>query len=91
LGLSTCYGIVKQSGGHISVYSELARGTTFKIYLPQVESAATLQPLQRLDSTDLPRGTETILLVEDNAALRTMAVEFVAATWATPFWPRPMA
>jgi PAS domain S-box-containing protein len=72
LGLSTCYGIIKQSGGHISVYTELGRGTTFKIYLPQVESQTKI-PLQRLDSPDLPRGTETILLVEDDPALREMA------------------
>lgn len=72
LGLSTCYGIVKQSGGHISVYTELGRGTTFKIYLPQVEPQAKI-PIQRLDSSDLPRGTETILLVEDDPALREMA------------------
>jgi len=72
LGLSTCYGILKQSGGHISVYSELARGATFKIYLPQVEPLAKI-PLQRLASPDLPRGTETILLVEDDPALREMA------------------
>jgi len=72
LGLSTCYGIVKQSGGHISVYSEPGRGTTFKIYLPQVEPQ-TKTPLQRLDSPDMPRGTETILLVEDDPALREMA------------------
>jgi CheY-like chemotaxis protein len=70
--LSTCYGIVKQSGGHLSVYSEPGRGTTFKIYLPQVEPDAKI-PLQRLDSPDLPRGTETILLVEDDPALREMA------------------
>jgi PAS domain S-box-containing protein len=72
LGLSTCYGIIKQSGGHISVYSELARGATFKIYLPQVEQPTEI-PLQRLDSPDLRRGTETILLVEDDPALREMA------------------
>jgi two-component system, cell cycle sensor histidine kinase and response regulator CckA len=72
LGLSTCYGIIKQSGGHISVYSELARGASFKIYLPQVEQHAKI-PVPRLDSPDLPRGTETILLVEDDPALREMA------------------
>jgi CheY-like chemotaxis protein len=72
LGLSTCYGIIKQSGGHISVYSELARGTTFKVYLPQVEHT-TARPIAPLSSNDLPRGTETILLVEDDIALREMA------------------
>jgi PAS domain S-box-containing protein len=72
LGLSTCYGIVKQSGGHVSVYSELARGTTFKIYLPQVEPPVKI-PIERLDSPDLPRGAETILLVEDDPALQEMA------------------
>jgi two-component system cell cycle sensor histidine kinase/response regulator CckA len=72
LGLSTCYGIIKQSGGHISVYSELARGATFKIYLPQVEQQAKI-PTHPLASPGLPRGTETILLVEDDPALREMA------------------
>jgi CheY-like chemotaxis protein len=72
LGLSTCYGIIKQSGGHISVYSEPGRGTTFKIYLPQVEPPTKI-PIQHLDSPELPRGTETILLVEDDPALREMA------------------
>src|SRR5580700_714974 len=72
LGLSTCYGIIKQSSGHISVYSEPGRGSTFKIYLPQVEPQVKI-PLNHLDSPDLPRGTETILLVEDDPALREMA------------------
>jgi PAS domain S-box-containing protein len=72
LGLSTCYGILKQSGGHINVYSEPGHGTTFKIYLPQVEAATTI-PSPRLATPDLPRGTETILLVEDDSALREMA------------------
>jgi CheY-like chemotaxis protein len=72
LGLSTCYGIIKQSGGHISVYSELGRGTTFKIYLPQIEPQTKI-PVQHIDSPDLPRGTETILLVDDDPALREMA------------------
>jgi PAS domain S-box-containing protein len=72
LGLSTCHGIIKQSGGQISVYSEPARGATFKIYLPQVELEAKM-PVRRLESPDLPRGDETILLVEDDPALREMA------------------
>jgi signal transduction histidine kinase/FixJ family two-component response regulator len=72
LGLATCHGIIKQSGGHIGVYSELSRGTTFKLYLPQAEQQTKI-PIQRLDSSDLPRGTETILLVEDEPALREMA------------------
>ena len=72
LGLSTCYGIIKQSGGHITVYSEPAVGTTFKIYLPQVAVTPT-NPLQRVAAPGLPLGTETILLVEDDPALREMA------------------
>ncbi|HUZ08147.1 MAG TPA: ATP-binding protein, partial [Candidatus Paceibacterota bacterium] len=72
LGLSTCYGIIKQSGGHISVYSEPGRGTTFKIYLPQAEPPAPAS-VAPLDAPGLPRGTETILLVEDDQALREMA------------------
>jgi two-component system cell cycle sensor histidine kinase/response regulator CckA len=72
LGLATCYGILKQSGAHINVYSELSRGATFKIYLPQVELAAKI-PAPPLIAPALPRGTETILLVEDDPALREMA------------------
>ncbi len=72
LGLSTCYGIIKQSGGHISLYSELGRGTTFKIYLPQVPVPAKISTPPPA-APDLPRGTETILLVEDDSALRAMA------------------
>jgi PAS domain S-box-containing protein len=72
LGLATCHGIIKQSGGHIAVYSELGRGTTFKIYLPQ-ESLETITPVPPRASSDLPRGTETILLVEDDPSLREMA------------------
>jgi len=72
LGLSTCYGIIKQSGGHISLYSEPAHGANFKIYLPQVESPAK-PPAPQFDLPALPRGTETILLVEDDPALREMA------------------
>jgi PAS domain S-box-containing protein len=72
LGLSTCYGIVKQSGGHISVYSEVGRGATFKVYLPQVQQQTKIA-MPSLDPKELPRGTETILLVEDDPALREMA------------------
>ena len=72
LGLATCYGIVKQSGGHISVYSEPGRGTTFQIYLPLIEQEAAVKTRQNT-SGNLPGGTETVLLVEDEPALRQLA------------------
>ena len=84
LGLSTCYGIIKQSGGHISVYSELGRGTTFKVYLPQVEPPPTVS-VPRLDAPDLPRGSESILLVEDDPALREMAATLLRRLGYTVF------
>ena len=72
LGLATCHGIIKQSDGHINVYSEPGRGATFKIYLPKVQLEAKA-PGPPLRSPGMPRGTETILLVEDDPALRQMA------------------
>jgi PAS domain S-box-containing protein len=72
LGLATCYGIVKQSGGHISAYSELGIGTVFKVYLPQTGPEAKAAP-RPYKSPGLPRGTETILLVEDDPSLCEMA------------------
>ena len=72
LGLSTVYGIVKQSGGYISVNSELGRGTTFKIYLPQVdEEAGEIET--RPTRSALLSGQETVLLVEDDNQVRSIA------------------
>jgi len=75
LGLATVYGIVKQSAGHVTVYSELGKGTTFKVYLPRVREKAALG----LASPAKPAlgGTETLLLVEDESALRELASEFL--------------
>ncbi len=70
LGLSTVFGIVKQSGGHIWVYSEVGRGTTFKVYLPLSERAE--QSVQESMPPTSTRGSETILLVEDDDQLRAL-------------------
>ena len=74
LGLSTVHGIVKQSGGHLWVYSEPGRGTTFKVYLPWVDELPEVaRPAG--PSTEAPRGHETILLVEDTEALKDVIRE----------------
>ncbi len=73
LGLSTVYGIVKQSGGNIWVYSELGKGTTFKIYLPRVDEPVE-EPGKRVIREGMPQGSETVLVVEDNEEVRTFAV-----------------
>ena len=72
LGLATVYGIVKQSGGYIWVYSEPGRGTTVKVYLPRVPGAAE-PPLPAPEPPPLRGGHETVLLVEDAAPVRTLA------------------
>jgi two-component system, cell cycle sensor histidine kinase and response regulator CckA len=76
LGLATVYGVVKQSGGFIWVYSEVSKGTCFKIYLPRVD-----QPVERSGITpayvEAPRGTATILLAEDEQDVREVAREFL--------------
>jgi two-component system cell cycle sensor histidine kinase/response regulator CckA len=73
LGLSTVYGIVKQSGGYILAKSELGHGTTFRIYLPRVEQA--LEPLAPVHHSQTIGGSETVLLVEDEASVRQLVRE----------------
>ena len=73
LGLATCFGIVKQSEGHIWVYSEPDQGTAFKVYLPRVQDERPSRTRTRF-AEDLPRGTETVLVVEDEAIVRSLAV-----------------
>jgi signal transduction histidine kinase len=73
LGLATVYGIVNQSGGHVWLYSELGVGTTFKLYFPSTTAMPAPTPPQ--PETDSLRGTETVLLVEDEVVLRPLISE----------------
>jgi two-component system cell cycle sensor histidine kinase/response regulator CckA len=74
LGLATVHGIVKQSGGHIWLYSEPGHGTTFKIYLPRIEGADAIDERAAVPA-EIKRGSETVLLVEDDAPLRELVRE----------------
>jgi len=76
LGLSTVYGIVKQSGGLIWVYSELGEGTTFKIYLPRIRSGSEPQRKEQAP-LEAPKGVETVLIVEDDDAVRSLACKIL--------------
>ncbi|HXE34989.1 MAG TPA: PAS domain S-box protein [Verrucomicrobiae bacterium] len=76
LGLATVYGVVKQSGGFIWVYSELGKGTSFKIYLPRVDQPEDKGSVP-LAFSEAPRGTETVLLAEDEQDVREVAREFL--------------
>jgi PAS domain S-box-containing protein len=79
LGLATVYGIVKQSGGFIWVYSEIGQGTTLKVYLPRVNDPAATLPSEEA-TLDARRGTETVLLVENAEPLRALAKEFLKSS-----------
>jgi two-component system cell cycle sensor histidine kinase/response regulator CckA len=77
LGLSTVYGIVNQSGGHIRVFSEVGHGTTFEVYLPRNRSAMLTTTTYPLKASKLFMGTETILLTEDEEAVRKLTIRIL--------------
>jgi len=86
LGLSTVYGIVKQSGGYISVSSEPNKGATFKMYLPRVSAAGeTLAPQPPATVGEFAQGQETILLVEDESTVRELTQQYLQAQGYTVF------
>ena len=77
LGLSTVYGIVKQSDGYIVVFSEPDKGTTFKLYFPRRDEEAIHPQIEDTAQADSVRGSETILVVEDDDSLRKLTVRFL--------------
>ncbi len=84
LGLATVYGVVKQSGGYIWVYSEAGRGTTFKIYLPRIEEESIPAARDRVPAVKVtPRGSEVILLAEDEKGVRELAREYLETSGYT--------
>ena len=78
LGLATCYGIVKQHGGNIRMDSDVGHGTTFNIYLPRIDEVADIVR-QREDTTALAQGAETVLVVEDEPAVRALTGRILRA------------
>jgi signal transduction histidine kinase/DNA-binding response OmpR family regulator len=81
LGLATVYGIVKQSGGHVWLYSELGLGTTFKIFFPRVVGVAEAAPVENAQETS--GGHESILVVEDDDRVRSLVVEVLESAGYT--------
>lgn len=77
LGLATVYGIVRQSGGSISVYSEVGKGSIFKVYFPRVQEKKEAQAVPQVEP--VPDVSGTILLVEDETALREVTSEYLRA------------
>src|SRR5580698_11169535 len=82
LGLSQVYGFVKQSGGHVKVYSEPGQGTTIKLYLPRTRKPQ--EGLGPVPSTDTVGGTEHILVVEDDAGVRAAVVDILVDLGYSP-------
>jgi PAS domain S-box-containing protein len=82
LGLAMVHGFVKQSGGHVEAHSEVGRGTTVRLYLPRTEERAAPVPSGRLPDA-LPRGAETVLLVEDEDAVRALGTHVLRSNGYT--------
>ena len=78
LGLSMVYGFVKQSGGHVAIYSEEGEGTTIKLYLPRSTGTGTVERTPVTDEVPIARG-ETVLVVEDDPDVRTLAVALLSS------------
>jgi CheY-like chemotaxis protein len=79
LGLSMVYGFVKQSGGHIHITSAPNQGTTVHLYFPRTHARIESLPILSPSSADLPRGHETVLVVEDNADVRATTVDILSS------------